>query len=51
MSAFDWENQSFTGPASVETRKYRYFPDASNTGVVASARPSLTGWDSPLSTE
>ena len=45
MSAFDCANQCFTGPASVEPRKYRYLPLASKTGSIASARPSVTADD------
>src|SRR5688572_24910097 len=51
MSAFDIENQSSSGPASVDPKKYRYFPLVSNTGCVTSARPSVIGNDLPCSIE
>jgi hypothetical protein len=37
-------------PKSVEARNQRYFPLASNTGYIASASPSVTCRDLPLST-
>src|SRR5215471_474216 len=37
-------------PKSVEARNQRYLPPASNTGHVASARPSVTCLVSPVST-
>jgi hypothetical protein len=51
MSAFDCANQSFTGPASVEARKNRYFPLLSNAGLRTSLSPSLTWNDLPCSVE
>ena len=34
-------NQCFTGPASVEAKKYKYFPLGSKTGSLASLKPSV----------
>src|SRR5690349_3070775 len=51
MSWPDCANQSSTGPAFVEPKKYRYFPLRSNTGSVTSARPSVIGNDLFCSTE
>src|SRR5262245_17981792 len=51
MSALDCANHWFTGPASVELKKYRYLPEESNTGSVASDRPSVTRFDWPDSAD
>src|SRR3954469_24131810 len=37
-------------PKSVDARNQRYLPLASHAGVVASARPSVTCFDTPVST-
>src|SRR4029079_11060316 len=37
-------------PKSVDARNQRYFPLASHAGYMASARPSVTCFDSPVST-
>src|SRR5260221_14538000 len=51
MSILLWSNQLTTGPASVEAKKKRYLPLRSNTGSLASLRPSVTGYDFCLSSE
>ena len=51
MSAFDWANQSCTGPASVEPKRYRYLPPLSKTGSVTSLKPSVMAIDLSCSSE
>ena len=51
LSVVDCANQSSTGPASVDAKKYRYLPLRSNTGSLTSASPSVIGNDLSCSSE